>query len=209
MSTDGSMTRLIDELMAGGEEAAERLWEFYFDRMVRLAQRKLGSLPARADDAEDVALSAFNSFCDGARRGSFPQLNDRESLWPLLVAITAHKSIDLIRRENRKKRGGTGTAAADTGDAPDRTRSVKVLCDLREILSREPSPAMAVEAADELRRLLTLLDQTGDPDLRTIAVKKLHGEHNEEIADGLGCSRRTVERKLRLIFQTWEREIPE
>jgi len=51
-------------------------------------------------------LSAFNSFCDGAARGKFPQLNDRDELWRLLVVITARKAMAQANRNARQKRGG-------------------------------------------------------------------------------------------------------
>ena len=35
----------------------------------------------RLADEEDVALSAFDSFCRGAEQGRFPRLDDRDDLW--------------------------------------------------------------------------------------------------------------------------------
>jgi hypothetical protein len=51
----------------------------------------------RVADEEDVALSAFDSFCAGAERGRFPDLKDRDNLWALLVTITARKAADLAQ----------------------------------------------------------------------------------------------------------------
>ena len=59
-------------------------------------------------DEEDVALSAFKSFCRGTQDGRFPQLHEHEDPWPLLLALTTHKAIDLLRYERRVKRGGSG-----------------------------------------------------------------------------------------------------
>src|SRR5205085_8369771 len=106
MSSDVSVTNWINQLKAGEPEAARRLWDGYFRRLVGLARGKLEGSPRRAADEEDVALSAFGSLCRGAEGGRFPHLLDRDSLWQLLVAITAHKAHDLRRREERKKRGG-------------------------------------------------------------------------------------------------------
>jgi len=82
------------------------LWERYFARLVGLARQKLRSTPRRAADEEDVALSAFDSFCRQAEAGRFPQLLDRDNLWRLLVTVTARKAFHLIRDKNRQKRGG-------------------------------------------------------------------------------------------------------
>jgi DNA-directed RNA polymerase specialized sigma24 family protein len=106
MSTSGSVTHWVRELQAGNHLAAEKLWQGYFHRLVGLARAKLKNRPRRVADEEDVALSAFHSFCRGAEQGRFPQLSDRDDLWQLLVVITARKAADLVQQECRQKRGG-------------------------------------------------------------------------------------------------------
>src|SRR5947209_130256 len=106
MASDGSVSQLLDGLIVGDCEAVERLWRRYFGRLVGLARRKLEGAARRAADEEDVALSAFHSFCKNAEAGRFPQLLDRDSLWRLLVVITLRKAAHLVRDENRGKRGG-------------------------------------------------------------------------------------------------------
>ncbi len=204
MSWPPPVTLWIDQLKAGDGAAAQRLWEEYFQRMVELARRKLSHVPRAVADEEDVALSAFKSFCLGAREGRFTQLLDRDNLWPLLMAITVHKSVDLIRGENRQKRGGTGQAAIE--NSPE-TVSRPVAVPLSDIISRDPTPEFAAEMSDQLQRLLSRLDGTGDPDLQRIALLKLDGYTTGEIADRIGCVSRTVERKTQLIAKLWGREI--
>src|SRR5262249_13252080 len=104
----GSVTCWLGHLKDGDQAAAQPLWERYFSRLVVVARGKLKKLRrTTADqDEEDAALSAFNSFCDGAARGRFPQLADRDDLWRLLVVITARKALAQAHREGRKKRGG-------------------------------------------------------------------------------------------------------
>src|SRR4051812_18246510 len=103
-STPGSVTRWLGQLRAGDAGAAGPQWERYFRRLVALARARLHSAPRRAADEEDVALSAFDSFCRGAGQGRFPHLDDRDDLWRLLVTITARKALHLRRDEGRKKR---------------------------------------------------------------------------------------------------------
>ena len=86
MSTTGSVSHWINLLKEGDGAAVERLWKSYFPRLVGLARKKLREAPRRAADEEDVALSAFDSFCDGAAGGRFPQLTDRDDLWLYLLA---------------------------------------------------------------------------------------------------------------------------
>src|SRR5215211_2053739 len=85
-------------------EATHNLWEHYFQRLVTLARQKLRGLPRRAADEEDVALSAFHSFCRAVRGDAFPRLDDREDLWQVLVTLTLRKAIKLIHHESRDKR---------------------------------------------------------------------------------------------------------
>src|SRR6516162_145511 len=106
MSSPGSVTAWIAQLRAGDAAAAQPLWEGYYRRLVGLARQRLLGRPRAAADEEDVALSAFDSFCRGAEQGRFPRLADRDNLWQLLVTITARKALQLIRHERRRKRGG-------------------------------------------------------------------------------------------------------
>ena len=103
---DGSVTSWIDRLRVGDDVAARRLWERYFHALVRLARADLRAKPRGAVDEEDIALSAFDSFCRGAEQGRFPRLDDRDGLWRLLVTITARKVVDQVERQCRQKRGG-------------------------------------------------------------------------------------------------------
>ena len=95
MSSDGSITRLVNQFQVGDRVVAQQLWERYFHRLVGLARQKLGGLPPGAADEEDVALSAFASFCRAAEQGRFPRLNDRDDLWQVLVMVTTRKAVDL------------------------------------------------------------------------------------------------------------------
>jgi DNA-directed RNA polymerase specialized sigma24 family protein len=201
MRSDASVTQWIDRLKAGEPDAAQKLWERYFRRLVGLAKKKLRSAPRRAADEEDVALSAFDSFCRGAEKGHFPQLHDRLDLWQLLVLLTARKAVDLAQHERRQKRGGG--AVLDEASLPGPKGSSAQTAGLEQIEAPEPTPAFAAQVAEEYGQLLERLDS---PELRTVAMRKVEGYGNEEIAEQLGCGLRTVERRLRLIRSVWEAE---
>jgi DNA-directed RNA polymerase specialized sigma24 family protein len=198
MPAEDSVALWIRQLTAGDQDAARHLWERYYRRLVGLARKKLRDFPRRAADEEDVALSAFDSFCRGAEAGRFPQLTDRDSLWPLLVVITVRKACDLITQQNRRKRGGGIVQGESALDAPAGSEGPRPL---EQILGQEPTPEFAVQVADEYDRLLTLL---GDDQLRAVARWKMEGYSNEEIAAKLGCVLRTVERKLHAIRSIWQ-----
>ena len=196
-----SITQWINRLKAGEADAAQKLWQRYFDRLVRLARVKLRGNVRLPADEEDVALSALDSFFRGAQHGRFPKLRDRDSLWPLLVLITMRKAFDLVQQERRQKRGGgavLGEAAlGGLGDT-----SVAEF-GLDQIIGKEPTPELAAQVAEECRRLLDVL---GEEQLRSIALWKMGGYTNPEIAQKLGCVTSTVERRLRLIRRIWQKE---
>ena len=202
MSVDDAITRWIDELRAGDSAAAERLWQRYFQQLVQFAKQRLEGAGRAVADEEDVALSAFKSFWLGAREGRFPKLTDRDSLWSLLVAITAHKSTDLIRHQNRQKRGGQGVEGSDV----DRSPGAINIEWLSKIVCEQPTPEFAAQISEQFDLLLSKLDRAEDPDLIKIALAKMQGESTADIALQLGCVRRTVERKLLLIRRIWDNE---
>jgi DNA-directed RNA polymerase specialized sigma24 family protein len=197
MPDDGSVSRWFGPLQAGDPAAARQLWERYFHRLVGLARLKLTNAPRRAADEEDVALSAFNSFCRNAERGRFPQLSDRDSLWRLLVVLTVRKAQHLMRDETRQKRGGDRPVS-------EKARGADEDSILEQVLSREPTPDMAAQFAEECRGLLHRL---GDRELEAIALLRMEGYSVEEIAQKVGYVARSIKRKLHLIRSIWEKEV--
>jgi DNA-directed RNA polymerase specialized sigma24 family protein len=190
MDSEGSVTHWIDQLRGGDREAVGPLWQRYFARLVAVARERLRGARRAAADEEDVALSAFDSFCRAAEAGRFPRLEDRDDLWRLLAVIAERKAVDLARAQSRKRRGG------------DRVRDE--VAGLGWLPSGEPTPEFAAVVAEECRRLLDRLDDDG---LRRMALMKMEGYGNEEIAGQLGCALRTVERKLGVIRGLWSREL--
>jgi DNA-directed RNA polymerase specialized sigma24 family protein len=103
------------------------------------------------------------------------------------------KVVDLARHEGRRSR---------------RCGEVLSLADLAEhglegIPDPDPTPELAAQVSEECRRLLDMLD---DETLRSVAIWKLEGYSNHEIACKLECVDKTVERKLRTIRSIWARE---
>ena len=195
--SQGSVTRWLSALKAGDLAAAQPLWERYYRRLLGLARAKLGGLPRRAlsaRDEEDVALSAFDSFCRRAERGDFPQLADRDDLWQLLFVLTVRKAIGLARHEGRARRGGGRIASLED----------LASWDVDAALGPEPTPELAAQMAEECRRLLEGL---GDETLRAVARWRMEGWTNREIAARLGCIEQSIERKLRSIRRLWSEEV--
>jgi hypothetical protein len=137
----GSISRLLiviteSDDRAVMDDAVRAVWERYFDRLVRLARKRLRHAPSAMRDAEDVALSAINGFCRRAADGQFPRLDDRQDLWRILMTIAVRKAAGFFRHPI----GWT----QDDGI-------------LNQIVGREPSPELAATVADEVRHLLESL----------------------------------------------------
>jgi DNA-directed RNA polymerase specialized sigma24 family protein len=188
----------VSQLKDGNPAAAQQLWDTYFLRMVKVARCKLHGAPGRMADEEDVALSAFKSFCRGALDGRFPQLQEHEDPWPLLLALTTHKAIDLLRYERRAKRGGPGQQHASPV-GPEEAPVVNT--GLSQLVGKEPDPQAAFQVAEECQ---DILDRLSDTILRAIALWKMEGFTTQEIAAKLACTPRTIERKLQLIRRLWD-----
>jgi DNA-directed RNA polymerase specialized sigma24 family protein len=190
MDSNGSVMYWINRLQAGDAAAAQPLFERYFGPMVGLARARLNGRPVRIADEEDVALSAFASFCRGAEQGKFPRLDGRKNLWGLLAVITTRKAADCLQRANREKRGG-----AVRGDSAFGERGIE------QVAGTEPPPEIAAMMAEEFERLLDLLP---NDTLRAVALLKMDGYTNAKIAVKLKVDVRTIERKLNVIRSFWQ-----
>ena len=184
----GSISRLIPELRQSDEQAVLALWRRYGMRIENLAKPWMAGISPGVGDAEDVAQSAFHAFCRAASDGRALELINRDDLWRLLATISRHKATDRIRRELRIRRGGQAEITH---------------LGLEAAADDSPAPSEAAALDDELNRLFAQIDAHGDPTLRVVATLRLEGASNEEIAEHLGCTPRTVQRKLQLIERMW------
>src|SRR5262249_10244549 len=123
--------------------------------------------------------------------GRYSNLFDRDGLWALLMTITVRKAIDLKRHEYRLKRCAPMKTVPDPEPGPE------------DLIGRGPDPEVVAVMVEECQRLLGLLT---DPTLNTIALRKMEGFTNVEIAAELGVVCRSVERKLNLIRRMWKAE---
>jgi len=162
-----SVTFWISNLKEGGrEQAALELWNRYMTQLLKLARRKLGAAPRTSADEEDVAVKAFAALLEGVRDDRFSQLRDRSDLWQILIILIEHKAIDQRRAENALKRGG----AKSPEQLPLQTPGP------------EPTPEDAVVLLEEYHARLSELP---DEIERQIAIKRLQGYDNREIANDL------------------------
>lgn len=196
MDLDRSVTEWIEAVKGGNSSAAEALWNRYFAQIVAIARDQLRGRVAPLSDEEDIALSVLESFCRAAGEGRFPDLADRTSLWRLLMRMTARKAIDARRHAARQRRGGAVVVESlevyhEGGDQDPAWA---------DLVSQVPAPDFAAMMVEQCQRHLELLP---DEELRRLAIGKMEGFTNDELASQLHCSVRTVERRLELIRQIW------
>ena len=182
----------IDGLKNADPEAAQHIWYQYFEKLVRLARQRLAGLPRRIADEEDVALSALNSVILGIQSQKFPELDDRHDLWKLLVVVTNRKAIAQQRRHFAAKR--------PDWKMNERMQESSSLSDAAVATGREPDPEFAAQFAEEVQRLLMALPSE---DFRRLALLRMDGYTNREIAEKLNWYEVKVERRLRIIRKQW------
>jgi len=110
--------------------------------------------------------------------------------------LTARKAFQERRSQQTRKRGGTADPSG-----PHTAEAVA----LDELVGAEPTPEFAVSLAEHFEALLAKLPAE---ELRQIARLRLEEYSTAEIAERLGCTERTVRRKLVLIRSYWEKDAP-
>ncbi len=189
------ITHWIRGVAEGDSVAALRIFEHFRPRLEKLAARRLAGNRGVADE-EDIVVIALNSFFKAARDQRFKQLDNRDDLWQILAMLTARKAIDHVHRERSLKRGGGQVQGESVfGHDTANRAGIDAAADVAA------TPELASEMMEELDAMLEAL---GDPTLRTIAIGKLNGCSNPELAEQLGIGLRTIERKLHLIRAVWK-----
>lgn len=174
------------------EGSAEEIWNTYFERLLRFATHQMRGMPKIASDEEDIALSVLKSVCLSIRDGRIGPDQDDDGIWRLLVVVCKRKIANQYAYQRRAKRNVSQSQSID-GDVGL----------LRELQSKEICPEVLAEFNERLAELFGKLEKET---LKKIALAKIQGFTNEEIANSLKCSLSTIERKLRVIRGIWSHE---
>lgn len=203
MDESDSVTEWLHGLKAGHADAAQKLWERYVEQVVRVANRRLGGRARRAADEQDIAQEAFASFFRSVEAGRFPQLDDRNDLWQVLVLLTDRTANKLLRHELAEKRGA-GKVQGESAFAGGLSESAANSFGIAQQADTEPSPESVTAL---IRALESSFEKLPDEVMRQIALDKLQGYTDKEIAARRGIALRSVERKLSIIRRILEREV--
>jgi RNA polymerase sigma factor (sigma-70 family) len=163
---------LIREYREGDEEAARRLFERCYVRLIELIRRQLGWRLKEVEGSTDIAQSVMRSFF-GRARDDQVRFGPEDSLWPLLVTITLNKIRNRAKFWQRDRR--------------DRSRQV-TLAEHNDPLENDPSPQDAAMLAELIKQLLEPFPERR----RKIIELLLEGHGVGEIAGMVGTTERTV-----------------
>ncbi|MFM7070844.1 MAG: ECF-type sigma factor, partial [Planctomycetota bacterium] len=173
----GTITRLLVDFQDGDEtsrkSALEQLWKAYFHRLLGLVAEGLTAKARRVADADDVLISVFQTLYRRATTGDIPELSNRDEFLAILIRKTRDKAIARNRELGNQKRGGEEIPECSIGD-------FKCVLELEDLLE-----------------LKDFIENLKDSVLQDIVVMRLMGNRNDEIAEKLGVSESTVDRKVR------------
>jgi DNA-directed RNA polymerase specialized sigma24 family protein len=193
-----SITVWFAQLREGDPAAAVKLWDRFFARLVVVASQQMATANRRVADEEDIATGVMVALCRCAGRGQLPAIDNRDDLWQQLLRWTKHDVIDHVRASTAAKRGSNrvrGDSVFPKHDGMDDIQG-----GLAAFADRTATPDLLVEMDEQLN---LLLDRLPDALLRQLALMKMEGYSNDEIASELAVSSRTVSRKLNLIRSYW------
>ena len=198
-NVNGSISNaLLDIIKYRDETNFVLLWDRYFPQLVQFIQPRIYRRHRRLVDAEDIASATLAELINSLRVGDYHTLKNRDGLWRLLVVIGARKTTSCMRYHDRLKRGGGKVRnGSSVGDHY-----------IEDIASEYASWYPAEDGSTDAELLICyelneLLEGLPEQDCRHIALGKLAGYTNVEIADELGIAVRSVDRKLKQIRDTW------
>ena len=186
----GSVSGWISQMRTGDPIAIGSLVTRYFGKLAQYANSKLRRGIRVTDDGEDIANSVLEIVTRCTSNGRYPNLQDRDDLWFLMIAIAQNKVIDSQRTELRRER-----KVASTHTMTDMLETYNM--DLEKFLSNDEanSPLKLMEIVDCWEEQIKNLPDGS----REVARLKMDGYNNREISDKLGMLYRTVDRKVQLI----------
>jgi DNA-directed RNA polymerase specialized sigma24 family protein len=166
----------------------QQLWEHFFQRLVELIRKQSQSVSGSLANETGTLQDLLDSLNRAVECGRFPQLCDRNSLWRFLLIITALNVPDL-KAQGKVTLRDAGWPGEESVFA--------------EIVGQEPMPEFAAQLVKQSERLVRRL---GNLKLRSIAVWKLQGYTDDQIAAEFGTTSRLVRSRLERIWAIWSEE---
>lgn len=190
----GSITAALHALEEMDAEAAQVLWDRYFERLCAFSEGRIYRRHRRLVSPDEIAADAFMALVYGVQQKKFEKVRNRDELWQMLTLIASRLIIQTHKYHGREKRGGGFKRLSGPNSSSATGRSTV------DFLMEEITPDSIVELEELSQRLLQLLPSD---QLRQIALRRMAGYSTSEIAAELDCTTRTIERKLAMIRTVW------
>lgn len=191
--------RLFERFKSGDSEAANEIISTYYDRVCKVARRRIKQRRLLGSGSQDIAASVFESLWRKADQGDFDEqaLTSGDEFWRLLSAMVKFKTENHVRREMAAKRGGGQIRGESVFLQRNAMEGPGIGGEAGDMLD----PSEIAEFRGEYERMMGDLS---DEHLREIVTLRMEGYKVAEIADKFGKSDRWVKRKLREIRDQWQ-----
>jgi len=189
---DQEWDRLINGLRSGDQTVITEFYNAHGQILKAIAENQLAAEMRRRIAPSDIVQSALRSFFRRAEEGRF-QFQDSEKLWSLMCGITLTKVREHVRYHERKQRDYRRETHPDDSPAPDDGFDV--------FEEKKFSPEASVIFADLFQQLMESLDE----EEQQVVQLKLDDQTNDQIAEALGISERTVRRIMKRLQSRFER----
>lgn len=180
---DSEWLAVIRGLQAGEPAVLHRFYAEFGPVLRALAHQRVSPLMQRRFDADDVVQSTLRTFFRRAQVGEF-LFEDNRRLWSLLCAITLTKLREKTRFHQRQSRATAREEPLDEGTRRNDSKQC--------LTARGPAPDATFEFAEEFEHLLAGLEERE----QRLVNLKLQDLTNDEAAEALDISERTVQRML-------------
>ena len=187
----GAWDQMIKGLRHGDQQACSDVWNCFGPLLEAVAEKQLSDRLQRRVGPDDVVQSACRTFFRRVSAGQF-DLPDSNSLWRLMCAITLNKARRAARDHARQKRGMSSEQYLDANATESDGKSV-------ELPGSSETPLDAAVFSDQMS---VLLNNLSADECRVLDLK-LQNHTNDEIAEQMNCSERTVRRLTNQIRSRW------
>ena len=194
---------LLRRLEARDPLAAQELHGIVSQQVERYVAKRLTAKDRKVADEEDITQSALKSVMLGAQQGKFRQIQTDNRFWGLLYEIAKRKLSNHVRDLHALKRGADQTKSEAELQCPDAESSANFA--IANIAGSSPDPESEFFGVESMEELVKSLD---DELLESILILRLDGHTNKEIAELVGTSLATVERKMSRIRGVWKNLYP-
>ncbi len=168
---------LVERIRNGDDDAATTLYDRYADRVKWFVKTRASDQLKHQVEPEDIVQSIFKSVFKGMESRGYdaPQGG---TLWHLIAVVAIHKVRKNASRRNAAMRDFRRTESLDSLD----------VAQVNEVESVHEMEFAVREAIESL-----------SPQEQAVVNLRLQNYSVEEIAKQIGCSPRTVERRLQLV----------